>query len=88
MKVNMPVYTERGKVFITEVFWDEMNAADVGYTKKMFHSSKWNIDIYKNVKHKEANLYCAIRKCPQDIFTKKIKQLYGDGIIKTQTRRY
>lgn len=88
MKVNIPVYTERGKVFITEVFWDKMNAADLGYTKKCFHSSKWNIDIYKNVKHKETNLYCAIRKCPQDIFTKKIKDLYGDGEIITQRRRY
>lgn len=77
MKVNMPVYTERGKILITEVFWDKDNAADRGYTKPMFHSSKWNIDIYKNIKHKEAKLYCAIRKCPQDIFTERLKQLYG-----------
>lgn len=77
MQVKMPIYTERGKIFITEVFWDKDNAADRGYTKPLFRSSKWNIDIYKNENHKKHPLYCAIRKCPQDIFTERIKKLYG-----------
>ena len=87
MQVNMAVSTEKGKFFITDVFWDRTNAEMFGYIKPLFHSKKLNVDIFMNPKNKDKIRYAAIRKSPKDVFTKRIEEKYGK-IAKNVTKYF
>jgi len=87
MIVNMSIPTEKGKIFIKEVFWDKDTAKDFGYNKRLFHSKKQDLDIYCNLKRKDNPRFAAIRKNPKDIFSKKIENRYGK-IAKNVVRQY